>query len=70
MNNNKFPLKRWTLIDTLNVCVLIYVILFFKDINKNPTLTIIIFIAIAIWLITVIVKNILISKQNKNQIPK
>ncbi|WP_414044763.1 hypothetical protein ACMGE7_02915 [Macrococcus equi] len=65
MNNNKFPLKRWTFIDTLNTCVLIYVLLFFKDINKNPMLTIIIFIAIAIWVITVIVKNVIISKQDK-----
>ncbi|WP_414054148.1 hypothetical protein [Macrococcus equi] len=65
MNNNKFPLKRWTFIDTLNTCVLIYVLLFFKDINKNPMLTIIIFIAIAIWVLTVIVKNVIISKQDK-----
>lgn len=67
MNNNKFPLKRWTFIDTLNTCVLIYVLLFFKDINKNPTLTIVIFIAIAIWILTVIAKNIIISKQDKNE---
>ncbi|MCU7556293.1 hypothetical protein ROU88_02725 [Macrococcus capreoli] len=64
MKTQKFPLKRWTFIDTLNTCVLIYVILFFKDINKNPTLTIIIFAAIAIWIITVIAKNVIISKQN------
>ncbi|WP_414043756.1 hypothetical protein [Macrococcus animalis] len=66
MNNNKIPLKRWTFIDTLNTCVLIYVLLFFNDINKNPTLTIIIFIAILIWIFTVILKNIIISKHNKN----
>lgn len=66
MEKQKLPLKRWTFIDTINTCILIYVILFFKDINKNPTVTIVIFIAFTIWLITVIVKNIIISKQNKS----
>lgn len=65
MNQSKLPLKRWTFIDTLNTCVLIYVILFFNDINKNPLLTTVIFIAFVIWIITVIIKNVVISKREK-----
>lgn len=63
--NNK-PLKRWTFLDTINASLLIIVLLFMLDFENNATVTIILLAVFAFWIVTVILRNIFISKIEKD----
>ncbi|UBH09152.1 hypothetical protein [Macrococcus armenti] len=65
--NQRFSMKRWTFIDTINLCLFIYVILFVIDFKNHSGLSFIIIAAFLIWVITVISKNIIITKNQKEQ---
>ncbi|ARQ06344.1 hypothetical protein [Macrococcoides canis] len=65
--NQKYPLKRWTFVDTINLCLFIYVVLFVIDFKNHSGLSFIIIAAFIVWVITVISKNIIISKKQKEQ---
>ncbi|GGB00343.1 hypothetical protein ERX37_08280 [Macrococcus hajekii] len=65
MPKQQLPVKRWSMLDTINTCLLIVVCLFVIDFQKNATLSWVIIIAFAIWIMTVIVRNLYLSKNRK-----
>ncbi|TDM03666.1 hypothetical protein [Macrococcus carouselicus] len=62
MAKPQLPVKRWSMLDTINACLLITVCLFIIDFQNNATLSWIIIIAFGIWILTVIARNIYLSK--------
>ncbi|WP_229726463.1 hypothetical protein [Mammaliicoccus stepanovicii] len=60
-------IKRWGMIDTINACLLIISILFLFDFKNQPALSYILIVAFFIWLISLVGKNIYLSKTNKNK---
>ncbi|GGI03370.1 MAG TPA: hypothetical protein DCO67_00615 [Staphylococcus sp.] len=67
MSKNTTPIliKRWGMIDTINACLLIISILFLFDFKNQPALSYILIIAFTIWFISLVGKNIYLSK-NRN----
>ncbi|MCG7331622.1 hypothetical protein [Salinicoccus roseus] len=63
--NNK-PLKRWTFLDTINAALLIVVLLFMLDFENNRAVSIILLAVFAFWITTVILRNVFISKIEKD----
>lgn len=64
MNNR--PLKRWTFLDTINAALLIVVLLFMLDFENNRTVSFILLAVFAFWITTVILRNVFISKLQKD----
>lgn len=62
----QLPVKRWSFLDTINLCLMIVVCLFIIDFKHNALLSWVVILAFAVWLVTVIVRNIYLSK-NKSQ---
>lgn len=60
-------IKRWGMIDTINACLLIISILFLFDFKNQPALSFILIIAFSIWFISLVGKNIYLSKNRKNE---
>ncbi|WP_411843493.1 hypothetical protein [Salinicoccus sp. HZC-1] len=63
--NNK-SLKRWTFLDTINASLLIIVVLFMLDFENNATVSWILLAVFAFWIVTVIFRNVFISKVLKD----
>ena len=59
-------LKRWTFLDSLNAVLFIVVVLFFLDFDNNNLMSWILLAVFAFWLITVILRNVMISKIEKD----
>lgn len=59
-------LKRWTFLDTLNGILFVVVVLFFLDFQNNSTMSWILLAVFLFWLITVILRNVMISKIEKD----
>lgn len=68
MSKNTSPvlIKRWGMIDTINACLLIISVLFLFGFKNQPALSYILVIAFSIWFISLIGKNIYLSKRNKD----
>ncbi|MFC7085922.1 hypothetical protein [Mammaliicoccus vitulinus] len=64
-NTTPILIKRWGMIDTINACLLIISILFLFDFKNQPALSYILIIAFTIWFISLVGKNIYLSK-NRN----
>ncbi|MCG1010184.1 hypothetical protein J4760_09135 [Salinicoccus sp. ID82-1] len=64
MNNRS--LKRWTFLDTINAALLIVVLLFMLDFENNRAVSFILLAVFAFWITTVILRNIFISKIQKD----
>ncbi|MEB6202549.1 MULTISPECIES: hypothetical protein [Mammaliicoccus] len=60
-------IKRWGMIDTINACLLIISILFLFDFTNQPALSFILIIAFSIWFVSLVGKNIYLSKNRKNE---
>ncbi|MBO3063299.1 hypothetical protein [Mammaliicoccus sp. H-M34] len=60
-------IKRWGMIDTINACLLIISILFLFDFTNQPALSFILIIAFSIWFVSLVGKNIYLSKNHKNE---
>ncbi|MBO3076339.1 hypothetical protein J5E42_02310 [Mammaliicoccus vitulinus] len=69
MSKNTTPIliKRWGMIDTINACLLIISILFLFDFKNQPALSYILIIAFTIWFISLVGKNIYLSKNRNNK---
>ncbi|MDT0754529.1 hypothetical protein [Mammaliicoccus sciuri] len=65
-NTSPVLIKRWGIIDTINACLLIISVLFLFDFKNQPALSYILVIAFSIWFISLIGKNIYLSKRNKD----
>ena len=63
--NNK-ALKRWTFLDTINAALLIVVVLFMLDFQNNATVSWILLAVFAFWAVTVILRNVFITKVMKD----
>lgn len=59
-------LKRWTFLDSINAILFIVVVLFFLDFQNNSTMSFILLAVFAFWLLTVILRNVMISKVEKD----
>jgi ABC-type nickel/cobalt efflux system permease component RcnA len=59
-------LKRWTFLDSLNAILFIVVVLFFLDFDNNNLMSWILLAVFAFWLVTVILRNVMISKIEKD----
>lgn len=59
-------LKRWTFLDSLNAVLFIVVVLFFLDFDNNNLMSWILLAVFAFWLVTVILRNVMISKIEKD----
>lgn len=59
-------IKRWSFIDSINLALFLVVILFFIDFENNAMLTWILLGVFLFWFITVIFRNIFISKIEKD----
>jgi K+ transporter len=59
-------IKRWNFIDTVNLALLIVVVLFLIDFKNNAALTWVLIAVFIFWLITVILRNIFISRIEKD----
>src|SRR5699024_373788 len=59
-------LKRWTFLDTLNAILFVVVVLFFLDFQNNSTMSWILLAVFLFWLITVILRYVMISKIEKD----
>lgn len=55
-------LKRWTILDTINATLLIVVFLYVLDFQNNALVSWIFVIVFAFWMVTVISRNIIISR--------
>ncbi|MCJ1783627.1 hypothetical protein [Mammaliicoccus sciuri] len=66
-NTSPVLIKRWGMIDTINACLLIISVLFLFDFKNQPALSYILVIAFSIWIISLIGKNIYLSKRNKDK---
>lgn len=55
-------LKRWTILDTINATLLIVVFLYVLDFKNNALVSWIFVIVFAFWMVTVISRNIIISR--------
>lgn len=55
-------LKRWTILDTINATLLIIVFLFVLDFQNNALVSWIFVVVFAFWIVTVISRNIVISR--------
>lgn len=60
------PIKRWNLLDTVNLALFIVVILFFLDFNNNATVSYLLLGVFALWIITLIFRNVFINKIERN----
>ena len=66
-DNPTIPFKRWSIIDTINLTVLLLVALFLKDdIVQEPIMMWVLIIAFLLWIGSVIFRNYYISKLNEN----
>lgn len=61
------PTKRWSFLDTINSCLFIYVLLFVVDFKHQFGFSLIIVLVFAVWIITVIARNIYLNKKQKQQ---
>lgn len=59
-------LKRWTFLDSLNAILLIVVVLFFLDFENNNLMSWILLAVFVFWIITVVLRNVMISKVEKD----
>ncbi|MGO1922833.1 MAG: hypothetical protein ACTH14_03280 [Jeotgalicoccus sp.] len=59
-------LKRWTFLDSLNAILFIVVVLFFLDFDNNNLMSWILLAVFAFWLVTVVLRNVMISKIEKD----
>ncbi|CAD2079126.1 hypothetical protein GCM10007275_10590 [Jeotgalicoccus coquinae] len=59
-------LKRWTFLDSINAILFVVVVLFFLDFQENSLMSWILLAVFAFWLITVILRNVMISKVEKD----
>lgn len=59
-------LKRWTFLDSLNAILFIVVVLFFLDFDNNNLMSWILLAVFAFWLVTVALRNVMISKIEKD----
>lgn len=66
MPKQQLPVKRWSFIDTINLCLMVFVCLFIIDFKHNALLSWVVILAFGIWVLTVIARNIYLSR-NKNQ---
>ena len=65
-DNPTIPFKRWSIIDTINLTVLLLVALFLKDdIVQEPIMMWVLIIAFLLWIGSVIFRNYYISKLNE-----
>ena len=65
-DNPTIPFKRWSVIDTINLTVLLLVALFLKDdIVQEPIMMWVLIIAFLLWIGSVIFRNYYISKLNE-----
>ncbi|CDZ99055.1 hypothetical protein BN1048_00174 [Jeotgalicoccus saudimassiliensis] len=55
-------LKRWTFLDSVNAILFIVVLLFLLDFQNEGLMSWILLAVFAFWLITVVIRNIMISK--------
>ncbi len=60
------PLKRWNILDTINATLLIVVILYFIDFKNNATVSWIFVIVFAFWAITLIARNVMITRMKND----
>lgn len=60
------PIKRWNFLDTVNLALFLVVILFFLDFNNNATVSYLLLGVFALWIVTLIFRNIFINKIEKN----
>lgn len=69
MNKENTPvlIKRWGMIDTINACLLIISILFLFDFKNQAALSYVLTITFSIWFISLIGKNIYLSKTKQNK---
>ncbi|TDM12619.1 hypothetical protein [Macrococcus lamae] len=65
MNTPPLPVKRWSFLDTINLCLMIFVCLFVIDFTKNPMISWLVIVAFGIWILTVIARNLYISRHQK-----
>ena len=56
------PIKRWNMLDTVNLALFVVVILFFLDFNNNATVSYLLLGVFALWVVTLIFRNVFISK--------
>ncbi|MBF0753006.1 MULTISPECIES: hypothetical protein [Jeotgalicoccus] len=59
-------LKRWTFLDSLNAILFIVVVLFFLDFENNNLMSWILLAVFLFWLVTVVLRNVMISKIEKD----
>lgn len=60
------PIKRWNMLDTVNLALFLVVILFFLDFNNNATVSYMLLGVFALWIITLILRNVFINKIENN----
>ncbi len=60
------PIKRWNMLDTVNLALFLVVILFFLDFNNNATISYALLGVFALWGVTLIFRNVFISKIENN----
>lgn len=60
------PIKRWNMLDTVNLALFLVVILFFLDFNNNATISYALLGVFALWIVTLIFRNVFISKIENN----
>ncbi|KAA1042441.1 hypothetical protein [Macrococcus equipercicus] len=65
MNRSPLPVKRWGVLDTINLCLMIFVCLFVVDFQHNPLISWLVIAAFGIWALTVLARNIYLSKYHK-----
>ncbi len=59
-------LKRWTFLDSLNAILFVVVVLFFLDFDNNNLMSWVLLAVFAFWLVTVVLRNVMISKIEKD----
>lgn len=59
-------LKRGTFLDSLNAILFIVVVLFFLDFENNNLMSWILLAVFLFWLVTVVLRNVMISKIEKD----
>ena len=64
MNRTQLPVKRWSFLDTINLCLMIFVILFVIDFNNNAMISWLVITAFGIWILTVIARHVYISRNH------
>ena len=59
------PIKRWNMLDTINLALFLVVILFFLDFNNNATVSYLLLGVFALWIVTMIFLIVYINQIEK-----